>query len=473
MTTRRLIPAILAIVLAAAACTPQLTPLTTTTTEPAPTTTTHAGATTTTFPDSSPELPTIVDRDLEVLDCSEADDEYALVCEAYDLVRAHYVDPVDDSRLAEGAILGLQTLDGADTDDLLVCVAPTEAFVPACDIAAGAADDSAEAAEAMVAGLASYALDANSGYLDPRALELVREEQRGQVQGIGALVTSEDETIPGDNKQCGVISETCQMMIVGTISGTPAERAGLTRDDVVIGVNGESIQGWTVDEVTGRVRGPSGTEVTLTIRRGTREFDVSIVRDSIIIPIIETETIDDTGYVGLANFSSDASPQFEKAIVDRLSDGVDNLIIDFRNNPGGLLNTAIDVISVFLADGDVVKTQGPGESTNYSVTGSVIVPDDVNVYVIVNRGSASASEVVSATLQERGRAVIVGEHTFGKNTVQQRFNLSNGGALRLTTARWLTPEGFDFGGVGVGPDIPLDVDDLTPEDLVAALTGPA
>lgn len=472
MTLRRFPPVILAVVLAVAACTPELTHPTTTTTEPGTTTTTAARPTTTTTADGTLEIP-VVDRELEVLDCDEAADEHALVCEAYDLVRTHYVDSVDDTTLAEGAILGLQTLDGANSDELLVCVAPTEAFVPVCDVAAGAANDSAEAAEAMVTGLVSFALDPNSAYLDPQALELLREEQRGQVEGIGALVSPEDETIPGDNKQCSVISETCQIMIVATIGGAPAERAGLVRDDVLVAVNGESILGWTVDEVTGRVRGPAGTQVTLTIRRGVREFDVTITRAAVVIPIIETETIGDTGYVSLASFSGDASSQFERAIVDHLSDGVDTLIIDFRNNPGGLLNTAIDVISVFLADGDVVVTQGPDESTTYPVTGTAIVPDDVNVYVVVNKGSASASEVVSATLQERGRAVVVGENTFGKNTVQQRFNLSNGGALRLTTARWLTPEGLDFGGAGVGPDILLDVDDLTPEELVAALNGPA
>jgi carboxyl-terminal processing protease len=466
MTKRDFTLLILAVVLMAAACTPEQSPPTTTTT-----TTIAAGPETTTT-DSPPQTPAVVDRDLEVLDCDEAADEHPLVCEAYDLVRTHYVDAVDDSALAEGAILGLHTLDGADSEELLVCVAPTEAFVPVCDVAANAADDSTEAAEAMVTGLVSYALDPNSAYLDPRAVELVREEQRGQVEGIGALVSPEDQTIPGDNKQCSVISETCQILIVGTITGAPAERAGLTRDDVIVAVNGQSIIGWTVDEVTATVRGPASTNVTLTIRRGTREFDVSITRAAVVIPIIETETIGDTGYISLASFSSDASSQFERAIVDRLSDGVGTLVIDFRNNPGGLLNTAIDVISVFLADGDVVVTQGP-ESTSYPVTGTAIVPEDVDVYVIVNKGSASASEVVSATLQERSRAVIVGENTFGKNTVQQRFNLSNGGALRLTTARWLTPEGLDFGGVGVEPDISLDVDDLTPEELVAALSGPA
>jgi carboxyl-terminal processing protease len=146
-------------------------------------------------------------------------------------------------------------------------------------------------------------------------------------------------------------------------------------------------------------------------------------------------------------------------------------VIDLRNNPGGFLTTAIDVTSVFLDDGDVVVTEGPDETTTYPVNGSAIVPDDVEVFFVVNRGSASASEVVSATLQERERARIVGESTFGKNTVQQRFNLSNGGALKLTIARWLTPGGLDFGGTGVRPDVELDVNDLTAAELVAAVTG--
>lgn len=409
------------------------------------------------------------DRDIELVDCEEPAEEVAIVCEAYDLIQTHYVDEVDEEDLADAARLGLELLDGSDSDELLVCAAPNDSFSSVCDVAGGAAEDSTEAAEAMVAGLANFALDPNSGYFDSQALDLLQEEQEGEIEGIGALVSPEDETIPGDNKQCGVISETCRLLIVSTIDGAPADEAGLVRDDVIVGVDGRPIVDWTVDEVTSAVRGPSGSEVVLTIERGSETLDIAIERAAVLIPVLEDEVVGDTGYVRLYNFTGNAGPQFEESIVDMLSAGVDELVIDLRDNPGGFLTTAIDVASVFLEDGDVVITEGPGESLRYEVNGNAIVPDDMGVTFVVNKGSASASEVVSAVLQERGRATVVGENTFGKNTVQQRFSLSNGGALKLTIARWLTPGGLDFGGTGVTPDVAVEVNGLDPAELVAAV----
>lgn len=467
MRIRATLLALLAIMLLAVACTPDGTA--TTTTQPATTTSTRAD-TTTSSGDTPGTTTTVNDREVRIVGCDEAGEEVAIVCEAYDLIMENYVDDVDPSTLAEAANLGLRELDGADSGELLVCATPVDSFSDVCDTAAAEADDSAEAAEAIVAGLATFGLDANSAYLDPAALDLLQEEQEGQIQGIGALVSPEDETIPGENKQCGVVSETCQIIIVSTISGAPAEEAGLMRGDVLVEVDGQSIIGWTVDEVTAAVRGPSGTDVTLTLERDDEQVDITITREAVVIPVIETETIGDVGYVALANFGGNAASQFEQAIFDQLSDGVDELVIDLRNNPGGFLTTAIDVTSVFLEEGDVVVTEEPGDSTTYSVNGDAIVPEDMDVSVVVNRGSASASEVVAAVLQETGRAQIVGENTFGKNTVQQRFSLSNEGALKLTIARWLTPGGHDFGGAGVEPDVELDVNGLTPEELVAAVT---
>jgi carboxyl-terminal processing protease len=333
------------------------------------------------------------------------------------------------------------------------------------------ADDGPQAAEAMVAGFATYALDPNSAYLDEQSLALLEEEQEGEIEGIGALVSPEDETIPGDNKQCSVVSETCRILIVSTIAGAPAEAAGLKSEDVLLEVDGESILGLSVDEVTARVRGPAGSPVDLTLERDGEPYEVTITRAAVVIPLVVQETFGDVGYDALNAFTGNAESQFEEAVVDLLGEGVDELVFDLRNNPGGFLTTAIEVTSVFLDEGDVVVTEGPDETTNYPVDGDAIVPEDIEITVVVNRGSASASEVVAAALQERERVTVVGENTFGKNTVQQRFSLSNGGALKLTIARWLTPGGHDFGGTGVTPDVELDVDTLAPEELVAAITG--
>lgn len=440
-----------------------------------PTTTMAPGSTTTSVTNDTEATTTTqpgVNRVLDVVGCDDAADEVSIVCEVYDLITTRYVDEVDDATLAEAAMEGLAALDGADSRDPIVCAAPTDAFVATCQLAATTADDTEEAAIAMVNGFTGHALDPNSGYLDADALAMLRQEQSGSIEGIGALVSPEDPTIPGENKQCSVVSETCRILVVSTIAGSPAEAAGLQRDDTIVGVGGESLVGWTVEAVTAAVRGPADTDVTLTIERDGDRFDVTLTRASVTIPLVEEDVFADVGYVRLSSFTGSASEQFESAVVDVLAEGASELVIDLRDNPGGFLDTAIDVTSVFLADGDVVKTQGPDETINYPVTGSVIVPEDMQVFFVVNKGSASASEVVSAVLQERGRATVVGENSYGKNTVQQRFPLSNGGALKLTVARWLTPDGADFGGSGVTPDVILDVDnlsDLTPEELLAAI----
>jgi len=472
VSRHKFIPALIALAVLLGACIDSGEADTSTSSANVETTTTAANGDTTSSTDSVPEPTTAPNRrPLELVDCDDPEDEVVIVCEAYDLIKEEYVDAVDADARADAATVALATLDGNDSDELLVCATPSEVFVSTCNTAADAADDTTEAAEMTVAGFATYALDPNSAYLDAEALDLLQEEQGGQIEGIGALVSPEDETIPGEDKQCGVVSETCQILIVSTISGAPADEAGLERNDVLVAVDGESIIGWTVDEVTSAVRGPAGTEVTLTLERSGEQFDVAITRAAVVIPVVEAETIDNVGYVRLTSFTGTASSQFETAVVDRLADGVDQLVIDLRNNPGGFLTTAIDVTSIFLDDGDVVTTEGPDDSTTYPVNGDAIVPDDMTVYLVVNKGSASASEVLAATLQEREAAVVVGENTFGKNTVQQRFNLSNGGALKLTIARWLTPGGHDFGGGGVTPDVELDVTDLTTEELVAAVTG--
>ena len=414
-----------------------------------------------------------VGRPLRVVGCEPAHPDVEIVCESIDLVRRHYVDEITDDTLARAAIQGLETLDGATAESELVCAAPAAAFQETCEIALEQADTNAEAAEAMVFGLAAYGLDPNSVYFDPDALELVEEEQSGEIQGIGALVTAEDSST---DELCNIITDTCRMYIISTIEDTPAEDAGLQPDDVVVAVNGESIIDWTVDEVTATVRGPAGTDVVLTIERGEGVFEVTITRASFEVPVIQSEVVGDAGYVSLNTFTDNADELFEDAVRDLLDQDVDSLVVDLRNNPGGLLDTAIEVASVFLPDGDVVITESPDSSTSYPVSGNPIVPEDMKVVVIVNEASASASEVVSAVLQERGRVTLVGENTFGKNTVQQRFALSNGGALKLTIARWLTPGGLDFGSVGVTPDVVreietgLPVEDVVQEALAASVT---
>ncbi len=420
----------------------------------------------TTLPGASPSTDAGVARQVRLVGCDPADPDVEIVCETYDLIQRHYVDPVSDEELAAAAARGLDGLDGSAATTEVVCAAPAIPFQETCEQGARSAENSVEAAEAMVAGLATFGLDPNSVYLDPEAKALVEEEQHGEIQGIGALVTAEDAS-GGTVTTCAVVSETCRMVIVSTIAGTPAEAAGLERDDTLVAVDSVDVIGQTVDEVTAQVRGPAGTPVTLTVDRGGELIDIEIVRADIVIPVVVSEVIDDAGYLALTVFTDNADEEFATAVEDLLAEGVDTLVIDLRDNPGGLLDTAIEVASVFLPDGDVVVTESPESSIAYPVSGHTIVPEDIEVVVVVNRGSASASEVVSAVLQERGRVTVVGENTFGKNTVQQRFDLSNGGGLKLTIARWLTPGGADFGEVGITPDVVKDIEvGVSPETVV-------
>lgn len=423
---------------------------------------------TTTSPPPTATTSTVLEsgRALEVVSCEAAPDELEIVCESYDLIRRHYVDSLGDELLADAATSGLETLDVSSSTSDLVCVIPADPFAESCSVAAEHADTSTEAAEAMVYGLANFALDANSVYLDKESLALVEEEQEGQIEGIGALVTAEDLS-SGETELCSIITDTCNLTIVSTVSGSPAEVAGIERGDHIVGVDGIDITDWTLDEVTAVVRGPSGTDVILLIERGDDRFEVPITRAAIVIPVVESSVVGDVGYVKLNLFTDNADEQMEEAIDELLEQEIDSLVVDLRDNPGGLLDTAVAVASQFIPDGDVVVTQSPDSDTSYEVNGRMIVPEDLEVVFVVNRGSASASEVVSGVLQERGRITVVGENTFGKNTVQQRFRLSNGGALKLTIARWVTPDGLDFGTVGITPDFEEEfANDATIEAVV-------
>jgi carboxyl-terminal processing protease len=437
------------------------------------------GSTTTTDPGASTTSSRAADtstsvaangRVIETVSCADATDEVSIICEAYDIIARNYVDEVSDVTLAEFATAAINDLDGTTSDSPITCAIPSASFNAACTALADAAEDSVEGAETIVRGMAA-ALDPNSLYLDQEAVDLIQEEQEGQIEGIGALVTAEDSAITDGNPQCSTITETCRMFVVSTIEGSPAEAAGIESGDFVVLVDGEPILGSTLDEVTALVRGPAGTDVDLTFERDGSTFEVTITRAAVVIPVVTSEQFDNIGYVRLNIFSENADEQLAEAIAELLDKGATELVFDMRDNPGGLLDTAIEVTSLFLADGDVVVTQNPDSDRAFPVTGVIAVPEDIPVVIIINRGSASASEVVSAVLQERGRATITGESSFGKNTVQQQFSLSNGGAFKLTIARWVTPDLNDFGDDGVIPDVEEDYSADLDVEAVARLAA--
>lgn len=476
LSSRRAVASLLVLALLGWGCAPgdagsDTSPPPDTTSSAPPTSAPRSSSTTTSTP--PPETTSTEpdrERDYETAECGEVSG--ALICEAYELIQRHYVDPVEDEELVDGALEGLAGSDVPQGDELEVCPLPSQGFLAVCDTIADADLDAEEAEEAAVAGMAFLSLDPNSGYFDAEALELIEEEQSGQIEGIGALVATEEEGSDEANT-CQVISPECRLRIVSTIEGGPAQQADLQPDDEFLRVNGESLDGMSVEQVTSMVRGPAGSDVQITFLRDGEEFTVTITRAAVQVPVVQSEVVDDAAYIQLNVFTDNADEQLEAELSELLDQGAGRLVLDLRNNPGGLLETAIEVTSEFIDDGLVASTESPDGVTPYPVEpGGIATDPDLPLYVVVNEGSASASEVVAGALADAGRATIVGESTFGKNTVQQRFPLSNGGALKLTIARWLTPDGRDFGGSGITPDVEMELPpSLTASEVVERVTA--
>lgn len=392
-----------------------------------------------------------------------------LLCAVVEHIDESYVDPVDPGRLTDAALDGLDGLDGRPEAVPFTCPVPWPELTELCREIDARRLDPEEAVPAASAALV-HALDPYSVYLDPDSRRLLDESQSGTVEGIGALVTTEDTTAPDPGATvCPVVSETCRLVIVSVVPGSPAEDAGIRAGDVIVSVDGEPASGQPIDVVTGKVRGSAGTAVTLGILRDGEVRDVTVVREAVEVPIIVSETVGTAAYLRLTSFTADSAERVRTALTELGAGTPDLLVLDLRDNPGGSLDAAVAIAGELLDGGVVARTSGPvGDRTYDDDPGGAAV--DVPAVVLVNRGSASASEVVAGALAHHDRALLVGERTFGKNTVQQQFPLPDGGALRLTVGRWSTPEGRDFGGRGLQPDVELSLPaDLTPAEVVAAV----
>jgi len=252
------------------------------------------------------------------------------------------------------------------------------------------------------------------------------------------------------------------------IEGTPGWRAGINPGDLIIQINGEPTDVLTLDEVLGKLRGRPGVELELLIRRGERlEFPVKVTRAIIEVPTARHEMIGDIGYLKLLTFTPMTVGRARDAIGDFNAQKYTSLILDLRNNYGGLLTSAVDVASLFLDGGLVVRTQSriQSENQNFYARRSILVPEDIPVIVLINKGSASASEIVAGALKDRGRAFLVGENTFGKGSVQQVFPVENAG-FKLTTAHYYTPSDRNIDKIGIPPDREVSFPEITDADAV-------
>ena len=319
--------------------------------------------------------------------------------DVFERVRADYVEKPDDSKLVESAINGMLT-----------------------------------------------GLDPHSSYMDPKSLRDIQVQTRGEFGGLGIEVTMED----------GLIK------VVAPIDDTPAAKAGVMANDIIIKLDDEQVQGLPLDQAVEKMRGPVNTRIKLTIMRkgADKPIDVTIVRDVIRVKAVRSHSEgDDVGYIRITQFNEQTTDNLKKAIDDLTSqlgpDKVKGFVIDLRNNPGGLLDQAISVSDAFLDKGEIVSTRGRNAEETQRFNAR---PGDLTkgkpVIVLINGGSASASEIVAGALQDHKRATLVGTRSFGKGSVQTIIPLGAGnGALRLTTARYFTPSGRSIQAKGIEPDI--------------------
>ena len=311
---------------------------------------------------------------------------------------------------------------------------------------------------------------------DPYSMYLTSQEYRdslqglsGEIEGIGATIGAVDAA--GKTSSCTTLTTTdCQMVIVAPIQGSPADKAGLLPGDVITAVDGKALAGMSLDDARSLVRGPRDTAVTLTIVRGdAAPEDVEIVRAVVITPEVEAKLLagDTVGYLKLSGFSEHAADQLDQALGEDVGAGIRKIILDLRGNPGGFVTAARDIASEFLADGTVFWQRDADGNLTETVAkpGGKATDPSIKVVVLVDGGSASASEIVAGALHDRGRATLVGQTTFGKGTVQQWTQLEDdSGGFRLTTARWLTPDRTWIHGKGIVPDVVVTQPPAKPGD---------
>ncbi|MDJ0639996.1 MAG: S41 family peptidase [Paracoccaceae bacterium] len=301
-----------------------------------------------------------------------------------------------------------------------------------------------ELIEAAINGMLT-SLDPHSSYLSPDDAQAMRVQTRGEFGGLGIEVTQEEGFVK----------------VVSPIDGTPADDAGIEAGDFITHVDGESVLGLNLDEAVDLMRGPVGSEIIITVvREGEPEpFDVSIIRDTIKLTAVRSRAVGETIILRLTTFSDQTFPSMRDQLAEKVEEagGMDNVngfILDLRNNPGGLLTQAVRVSDAFLDSGEIVSTRGrePQDGDRFNASAGDLA-EGKPIVVLINGGSASASEIVAGALQDHRRAIVVGTQSFGKGSVQTVMPLRGEGAMRLTTARYYTPSGRSIQALGVAPDI--------------------
>lgn len=274
-----------------------------------------------------------------------------------------------------------------------------------------------------------------------RSFQEFQELTTGEFSGIGVWLDVKDG----------------ELVVLSVLPNSPALEAGLQPGDVITAIDGEPVSKMTTDEAVARIKGRSGTDVDLSVQSGGRRVSFSITRAPIEFPNLRAQmTRDDIGYINLVGFARGAGKQLHDEVGKLLDEGAEGIVLDIRDNGGGLFTESIDVASVFIEDGLITTYRSPGQEIEYEAEGDAF--EDVPLVVLVNGNTASASEIVAGALQDNDRAIVVGSTTFGKGSVQEVIPLSDASALKLTTAAYLTPDGTDINGDGIEPDVEVAAD---------------
>ncbi|PIP18469.1 MAG: peptidase S41 [Parcubacteria group bacterium CG23_combo_of_CG06-09_8_20_14_all_35_6] len=304
-----------------------------------------------------------------------------------------------------------------------------------------------------ISGVVNSLKDPYTVFMDPEESKRFFEDVSGKFEGVGMEI--------GQKKG--------QLQIISPLEGTPAQKAGLRAGDKIIKIDGIFANELTIDDAVGKIRGDKGTEITLTIFRegwnDTKEF--KIVRDVIMVPSLKWEIKNDNiAYIKLYQFSEEAGYDFKKASLEILKSPAKRIILDLRNNPGGYLEISKEIASLFLKKGSVVAIEdfgGKTESKKYIADGNDIF-SEFPIVVLINQGSASASEILAGALRDNRQIKLIGETSFGKGSVQEVKNLNNGSSLKVTVAKWLTPKGESISDHGLVPDIEIEITDKDYQD---------
>lgn len=316
----------------------------------------------------------------------------------------------------------------------------------------GELPDAKTLAYGAIRGMLMTLEDPYTSFVEPDIADILNEDATGEFEGIGATVQMREDGY---------------LEIVRPLPQHPAEEAGLQAGDLILSVDEQSIVGMGLWEALGLIRGPAGTDVSLEIARPGQEdtFRVTITRARIDLPIVEYEILEgDVAYVQLTEFSATASDLLEEALTELLAENPKGLIFDLRNNPGGYLNQSIAVADLFLDEGLVAieRDSFGNEERFYSYDGDLA--EDIPLVVLINGGSASASEIVAGAIRDRERGLLVGEATLGKGSVQLPHNLSDGSQLRVTIARWFTPDDITIHDEGLEPNVEVELPPDTPSE---------